>query len=971
MVERLRSMRVSTLFGVAAGILFVVAGLVIVLLVNHNMREQALAEAEAKMRLTLDRNLAVHFYFSEVLKPNLFAWTEPFRPDDYFDPSWMSSTYAVRTMGDYFETFSPDDYYYKDAAIHARNPANEADPEERGFLEQLKADPTATERSSVRTIDGEPYLVVMRPGEVLEEACLRCHGDPADAPADLVAAYGAERSFHREAELGNVTSAISVRVPLAVAYGEIDRASIQLSAVLLAVLGSMFALLFWLPRRLVFDPLNALRAKALLIATQEQRLGEEAPVPFGQELGTLTQAFNSMSSSLLESRRELEARVLDRTSELERSEDLLRRERDFAQSLIETAQTIVLLLDTEGRVVHMNPFAEEISGYTQEEAEGREWFALLVPESARESARDLFPKSKLENRTTGHLYPIVTKDGRELEIEWREKALTDQRGNVLGLLATGHDMTEQRRAAEALRESEHLLAEAQAVAGLGSYALDVAAGTWTSSATLDTLFGIDAEYERSVEGWLALVHPEDHAMMSTYLRDEVLGRREAFDKEYRIVRRSDQAERWVHGLGRLEFDGEGRPVKMYGTIQDITERRAAEEALQESEQRLRQSQRLEAVGGLAGGIAHDFNNLLTAIIGQTELLRTTEHTTSEHQDGLAEIRTVADRAAALTRQLLAFSRRQALQPRVLDVNDVVESMTALVRRLLGTGIEVVFRKENALWPVEADPGQLEQVIMNLVVNAHDAMPQGGTLTIETANVHVDAATAAQRPGAHSGPHVLLEISDTGKGMDHESLAKIFEPFFTTKEPGQGTGLGLSTVYGIVKQSGGSVYVHSEPGGGATFSVYLPRAEGQLDWSPAAESPETDRTLSGNQTILLVEDEPAVRMLTARILARQGYVVLAAATPEEAIGMVDRHPGTIDVILSDVVLPGMSGPAMVDRLLAKPGFAPKVLYMSGYTRDVVVRRGQLDDEVTLLEKPFTPEDLLRKIQDVLDPPAARL
>lgn len=963
-VEQLRSMRMSTLLGLAAGILLVVGGLAIVLLVNHNMRGQALAEAEAKMRLTLDRNLAVHSYFSQVLKPNLFAWTEPFRPDDYFDPSWMSSSFAVRTMGDYFKTFSPDNYYYKDAAINARNPANEADPEERAFLEQLNADPTAVEHSSVRTIDGEPYLVVMRPGEVLEESCLRCHGDPADAPADLVAAYGAERSFHREAELGNVLSAVSVRVPLAVAFGQIDRASIQLSAMLLVVLGLMFALLFWLPRRLVLNPLNALREKALLISTEDQRLGEQAPVPFGQELGTLTQAFNSMSSSLLESRRELEARVLDRTSALERSESSLRQERDFAQGLIETAQAVVLLLDTEGRVVHMNPFAEQISGYTQDEVEGREWFTLLVPESARERARDLFLKSKRENRTSDHMYPIVTKDGRELEIEWREKALTDERGNVLGLLATGHDMTEQRTAAEALRQSEHLLAEAQVVAGLGSYALDVAAGRWTGSAMLDTLFGIDAEYDRSVEGWLALIHPEDRAMMSTYIRDEVLGRGRAFDKDYRIVRPSDRAERWVHGLGRLGFDGEDRPVKMYGTIQDITERRAADEALRESEQRLRQSQRLEAVGGLAGGIAHDFNNLLTAIIGQTELLRVGPPPPEEVEEGLSEIRASADRAAALTRQLLAFSRREAHQPRVLDLDDVCTSMMSLLGRLLGAQIDLVFHPEPALHLVEADPGQLEQVIMNLAVNARDAMPDGGKLSLETTNVDLGQEFAAAHPGAEPGAFVRLVVHDTGHGMDQETLSQVFEPFYTTKDVGRGTGLGLSTVYGIVKQSGGYVSVDSKPGKGTTFTIYLPRTEKPLSWRPEKTIAGQTTKEPGVGTVLVVEDEPAIRHLVVRVLRAHGYQVLEAETPEEALTLFEGHPTPIDLLLTDVMLPQMNGWDLVEEFTQKRGATFRVLYMSGYSRDALTHDGRIDADITLLEKPFTPDALAQKVREVL-------
>ncbi len=844
MARRTDSVRIATVLSVIIGALFLVAGGLIVVLVNQNMHVQARAEAEAKMRVILDRNLAVHSYFSEILKPNLFAYTEPFRSDDDFDPSWMSSSFAVREMGNYFETLSPEDYYYKDAAINARSPENEADAEERAFLEDLKNDPSLEERSSVRTIDGEPYLVVLRPGEVLVEECLRCHADPADAPADLVRQYGAERSFHREAELGNVASAVSVRVPLAVAYARVDRVSLQLTALLAVILSVVFAIVFWLPRRYVFSPLGMLRDKALEISSHDEHLGERIPVPVGQELGTLTEAFNAMSTSLLESRDHLETRVAARTTELEESE-------------------------------------------------------------------------------------------------------------------------------QALRQSESLLREAQALSQLGSYALDVPAGVWTSSDMLDVLFGIGMTYERSIEGWLALVHPADREMMSEYMRGQVLGRGEVFDREYRIVRHADQAERWVYGLGRLEFDGKGLPVRMFGTIQDITARKRSEEALRESEERLLQSQRMEVVGNLAGGIAHDFNNLLTALIGQTEMLRDDPGLSAEQRDGLTEIRTVADRAASLTRQLLAFSRRQTLQPRVLDLNEIAESMTNLLTRLLGQDIDLIFRGEPHLWPIEADPGQLEQVIMNLAVNARDAMPDGGTLAIETANVEVDEDFAAAHAGLGVGPHVLLAVSDTGEGIETETQARIFEPFFSTKEPGKGTGLGLSTAYGIVKQSEGSIWVDSVPGVGSTFNIYVPRAQGPIDWSPTMAMGQVGTVPVGNETILVVEDEPSVRQLTTRVLSRRGYSVLGVGSSEEAIALVNGHSGTIDLILSDIVLPGKSGPAMVDLLLSRPGFAPRVLLMSGYARDVMVQEGRMAEGVPLLEKPFTPDGLLSKVREVLDaPPTTR-
>jgi signal transduction histidine kinase/ActR/RegA family two-component response regulator len=389
--------------------------------------------------------------------------------------------------------------------------------------------------------------------------------------------------------------------------------------------------------------------------------------------------------------------------------------------------------------------------------------------------------------------------------------------------------------------------------------------------------------------------------------------------------------------------------------------------LETAEQTLAQSQKVEAIGQLAGGIAHDFNNLLTAIIGQTELLRGSECSPEESEMGLREIRAAADRATALTRQLLAFSRRQALQPRVLNVNDVTQSMTGLLQRLLGEHIDLVFQADPALWPIEADPGQLEQVIMNLAINARDAMPQGGKLTLETQNVELGSEYAATHTAVNPGRYVLLAVTDTGSGMDKELLSHIFEPFFTTKAPGKGTGLGLSTVYGIVKQSGGNIWVYSEPGQGSTFKIYLPRAEKPIDWSPADKASPIQSAREGDATILVVEDEPAVRSLITRVLERQGYEVLGAGSSEEGIALFDRHPAPIDLILSDVILPGMSGRAMVELLLDRPGVAPRILYMSGYTRNAIVHEGRLDEGLAFLEKPFTPDALLRKVREVLSAP----
>jgi len=390
-------------------------------------------------------------------------------------------------------------------------------------------------------------------------------------------------------------------------------------------------------------------------------------------------------------------------------------------------------------------------------------------------------------------------------------------------------------------------------------------------------------------------------------------------------------------------------------LQDISARK-------QLEAQFLQSQKMEAVGRLAGGIAHDFNNLLTAITGYAELLLGDLDQSDPRRCDVAEIQKAADRAAMLTRQLLAFSRKQILEPQVLDLNTVVASMDKLLQRLIGEDIDLVTILDPALGHVKADPGQFEQVIMNLAVNARDAMPQGGKLTVEMANADLDVQYTRQHLAVPSGSYVMLAVSDTGCGMDAETQSHLFEPFFTTKEAGKGTGLGLSTVYGIITQSGGTIWVYSELGQGTTFKIYLPRVEAEVDrvdlYSPVADTP------TESATILLVEDESMVRTLVRRILDQHGYTVLEAPRGGDAIAIAAQHDGPIHVLLTDVVMPEMSGHVLAEQLAAlRPGI--QVIYISGYTDGAIVRHGVLAADAIFLQKPFTPNDLVRKVYQVLD------
>jgi two-component system cell cycle sensor histidine kinase/response regulator CckA len=421
------------------------------------------------------------------------------------------------------------------------------------------------------------------------------------------------------------------------------------------------------------------------------------------------------------------------------------------------------------------------------------------------------------------------------------------------------------------------------------------------------------------------------------------------------------AVRWLQTIKRPIVSADGSGTQMLGVATDITARKKAEDALHESEQMLRQAQKMESVGTLAGGIAHDFNNLMTAVTGYSEIVLRRMPAHDPLRAKIEEIKNAGDRAASLTRQLLAFSRKQILKPIVLDLNTVVTGMGKMLPRVIGEDVELRFELAGSLGKVKADPGQVEQVLMNLVVNARDALPSGGCITVQTENVDF-SGSPRKRVIAEPGRYVVLSVTDNGTGMDAEIQSHMFDPFFTTKEVGKGTGLGLSTVYGIVKQSGGTIWVYSEPGEGTTIKIYLPRTDAAAEMSGADVSSLS--TARGNETILLVEDEPMVRDLTKEFLEEYGYRVVTAANGSEGLRICQEFPDKIDLMLTDVVMPQMSGRELAEKAcMSRPEI--RVLYMSGFTDDAIVRHGVLADDLCFIQKPFSPDALARKARAVLD------
>ncbi len=570
MCKRYLLWSLRTYLVVSVGVLLVLTALGAVLLLNHNARLLAIHEAEDKALILLNRNLATHAYFTNELKPGVLELAGGRLPPGYFDPSWMSSTYAVRQIDAIFKGMTTDEYYYKECAVNARSPENEADPAERAFIEETKRNPGLTSRSEIREIAGKPHLVVMRRGETMEPPCIGCHGEPGKAPGKLLSRFGEERSFHRS--VGELVSAISVRVPLSGAYADARRYSWGLSAVLLALFAALGAALYALNRHLLLKPLVAVRDKARRISARGGAAGEAIPLPAMRELRDLTAAFNEMSADVARQQVELERRVAERTREL--SEANMRLETEIA---------------------------------------------------------------------------------------------------------------ERRRA-------------------------------------------------------------------------------------------------------------EGRLVE---------------------------SRKMEAVGRLAGGVAHEFNNMLTIINGYSEILLSRTAEIDPFRKELDAIRTTGLRATKLTRQLLAFGRKQTLRPQPLDMNEVIAGIEETLRRLLGDKITLVVLPGDELRKLQSDPAQVEEVFLNVAMNAKEAMPFGGTFAIQARNVTLDEKFPCSCGQVAPGPYVMVLATDSGGGMDEETVAHLFEPFFTTKPFGQGRGLGLSTVFGILRQSGGHIVVDSLHGRGTTVRFCFP------------------------------------------------------------------------------------------------------------------------------------------------------
>jgi two-component system, cell cycle sensor histidine kinase and response regulator CckA len=818
-------------------------------------------------------------------------------------------------------------------------------------LEALRAEPSIT-AACIYTDDGKAFAqyVRARKGSTFTPPL----------PRDKVTVFENGRLFvFRDIILeGESVGTIYIESDLQRLHARVRDYNIALFITLSVTFSLAFVLSPFLQRPISRPLLDLVRTTKAISGGMDYSI--RADVSSRDEFGSLVAEFNGMLDQIQKRdqelrlhREHLEEEVAARTDELSTANDRLR----LLAAALEAAANSILITDLTGRVVWTNPAFTELSGYAAKEILGAN------PRLLRSGRQD--------KQFYGRMWATITSGAtwrgeilnrhkdRSLRVE--EMTITpvlSRPGEITHFVAVKQDITERKRAEEALRRAEEKYRGIFENAVIGIYQSTPDGRLLSVNRAAANICGFDSPEQQLAETRdLAQDLYQDPARRKELMRLlSISGVARDFECE---IRRRDGKKAWLLQNVRAVRNEQGETVTYEGTVHDITERKLLED-------QLRQAQKMEAVGRLAGGVAHDFNNALSVIMGYGQLLQLntpSEDTTRKHAEQIVK---AGQRAATLTRQLLAFSRKQTIQPVILDLNSIVSDTNKMLCRLIGEDIDLTITQEAKLKRVKADRGQIEQILMNLAVNARDAMPSGGELTIATSNCELGPSDVEQHPFIKPGRYILLSFTDTGCGMTKEIKTHIFEPFFTTKEAGKGTGLGLSTVYGIVKQSEGFVLVDSEVNKGTTFRIYLPEVELAAQPRSLESVPVLPR---GSETVLLAEDEEPLRELTRGCLQRSGYTVLEAHDAKTAIQLADQHHGPIHLLLTDVVMPGISGRDLAEQLMpAHPEM--KLLYMSGYTHDLISQHGVVEADVALLEKPFSIETLLTRVRGVLDSRLAR-
>jgi len=628
------------------------------------------------------------------------------------------------------------------------------------------------------------------------------------------------------------------------------------------------------------------------------------------------------------------------------------------RTLISNIPDLVWLKDLNGVYLSCNRTFERLFGAKEEEIVGKTDYDFVDKELA-----DFFRAHDLNALHKGK--PCINEesvtfaeDGYRCSLETVKAPVYDAVGNPVGVLGIARDITERKQAENALKESEKRYKSAQRLGNVGNWEYDITNGTFWGSDQAKSIYGFDPEHDEFTIDEVENCIPERERVHQAL--EDLIERDIPYNLEFEIHPVSGPPSRIIRSIAEVERDAAGNPLKIDGVIQDISLQKKAENEKLELERQLRQSQKMEAVGQLAGGVAHDFNNMLSVIQGYSEIALEQLQPTSSLFPAMQQIHKAAVHSADITRQLLAFARKQTVAPKVLDLNEAIEGTLKMLRRLIGENIALHWMPGANLWPIKIDPTQIDQMLANLCVNARDAIAGIGNISVETGNITLDSTYTHSFSEFSPGDYVRISVSDTGSGIPEDVLPRIFEPFFTTKVVGEGTGLGLATVYGAVRQNEGFVNAYSEQGKGTTFTIYLPR---YTDMTSIANMIVEEQVVGGNETILLVEDETAILDMTSALLERLGYRVITATTPGEAIKLAGNTDQKIDLLLTDLIMPEMNGRELAERVLAlRPGI--RHIFMSGYTANIIAEQGVLDQGVSFLQKPFTKKELAEKIRSVL-------
>jgi PAS domain S-box-containing protein len=640
------------------------------------------------------------------------------------------------------------------------------------------------------------------------------------------------------------------------------------------------------------------------------------------------------------------------------AEETIRESEEKYRTILESMQESYFEIDLKGNYTFFNDSLCEDHGYSRQELMGMNYKAYTTPETAKR-AYQFFNEIYRTGRPKRILdHEIIRKDGSRRMIDMSVSLMRSPSGEPSGFWGMGRDVTDRIEAEQALKKSEERYRTILDTMEEGYFEDDLKGTLTFVNDAACRLMGYDRD-ELIGMNYRNYSSPETaRQMYEVYHRIFESGNPE-FMMDYEIIRK-DGSVRTHQANAALLRDQAGRPKGFRVLARDITERKRAEDEKAKLEAQLLQAQKMESVGRLAGGVAHDFNNMLSVILGYTELIKLRLEPDNPLLHDLMEIERAAGRSKDITAQLLAFSRKQIISPRPMNLNDLISSTQKTLARLIGEDIDLRFYPGEGLWSIRFDLSQMEQILVNLAVNARDAMPHGGKLTIETANILMNEDYCRVHLGSTPGPYVLLAVSDNGSGMDKETLQNVFEPFFTTKEIGKGTGLGLATVYGIIQQNNGFINVYSEQGQGTTFKIYLPRS---MDGVEVSEEILQQPVASGSGKVLLVEDDDLMRKMTTDMLETIGYSVLAVGSPLEALSICEEKDARFDLVITDVVMPGMSGRELRDKLgIIRPDI--KVLFMSGYTSNVIVHHGVLEEGVHFIQKPFSLNDFARKIQEAM-------